>query len=385
MEEHTKKLQEERTQLFQDVYDGRVPKRIPIEISITFDASIEYCGLGLKETQYDLNSYEVYFDRICSEFIMDKMPVTLSSRTPLYPKLMGSKAFVMSKEGHMQHPEVSCMQVEEYDEFIADPYKFLVDKCIPRLFTEIGHGDMRDALNFAKGYKASADNAAKVGAATVKMSEKYGYAALPRGPLSEAPLDFLADQIRSFTGIVGDIRRVPEKVLAACDVLIPLMARLGTLPSSGRYGRTFLPLHMGPFLNQKQFERFWWPSFKKLMDYFKANRMGSKIFVEQNWMSKIDTLAELDDCVEMQFEYGDPKLCKEKVGKKNIISGLYPITLLQTGTKRECTDKAKELMDVLAPGGGYIFNMDKGIYSLKGNIAENLKAVIDTVHTYGVY
>lgn len=380
-----KSLQNERTQLFKDVYDGIIPKRVPIEISITFDASIEYAGLNLKETQYDLNSYEVFFDKICEEFPMDKMPVTMSSRTPLYPKIMGSKAFVMSQNGHMQHPDVSCMEVDEYDEFIADPYKFIVDKCIPRLFTQISYPDMRSALNFAKGYKASIDNGAKTGGAMAKMNEKYGFAVLPRGPLSEAPLDFLADQIRSFTHIIGDIRRYPEKVLAASDALIPFMAVLGTLPSSGRYGRTFLPLHMGPFLNQNQFEKFWWPSFAKLMNYFKANDMGVKIFVEQNWMAKIDTLTTLTDRVEMQFEYGDPKLVKKKVGKDHIISGLYPITMLQTATKQQCVDKAKELIDILAPGGGYVFNMDKGIYSLKGNAADNLKAVIETVRNYGVY
>ena len=58
---------------------------------------------------------------------------------------------------------------------------------------------------------------------------------------------------------------------------------------------------------------------------------------------------------------------------------------LQTATEKECVDKAKELIDILAPGGGFIFNTDKSLYSLAGPIADNLKAVIETVRTYGVY
>ena len=27
--------------------------------------------------------------------------------------------------------------------------------------------------------------------------------------------------------------------------------------------RCFLPLHMAPFLNMKQFEKFYWPTFKE--------------------------------------------------------------------------------------------------------------------------
>jgi len=96
-------------------------------------------------------------------------------------------------------------------------------------------------------------------------------------------------------------------------------------------------------------------------------------------MRYIDYLAELPEGTIMLFEYGDPKLVKEKLGKKHIISGFYPVSLLKTGTKQQCIDKAKELIDVLAPGGGYYFGFDKVIITLDSANVENTKAVLDYV------
>ena len=33
--------------------------------------------------------------------------------------------------------------------------------------------------------------------------------------------------------------------------------------------------------------------------------------------------------------------------------------MLKTGTVEQCVDKAKEILDILAPGGRYFFNFDK--------------------------
>ena len=98
-----------------------------------------------------------------------------------------------------------------------------------------------------------------------------------------------------------------------------------------------------------------------------------------------DHLQDLPQGTRLIFEYGDPKLAKEKLSKKHILSGFYPITLLKTGTKEQCVDKAKELIDILAPGGNYYFNFDKTILTLNSINLENLYAVIDYVHENGKY
>ena len=55
------------------------------------------------------------------------------------------------------------------------------------------------------------------------------------------------------------------------------------------------------------------------------------------------------------------------------------------GTKEQCIDKAKELLDILAPGGRYWFDFDKGALTPNSVNIENLKAVLAYVHENTVY
>lgn len=222
-----KQLQEERTQLFKDVYDGRQPKRVPIELSITWDAAIPYAGMDMKTAQWNPETFETFFDKVCAEFPTDKAPIAPTLRPPGFYEILGAKGIIMSKTGTMQHPEVHCLEVEEYDEFIADPYKCMVEKLMPRLFAALDTEPMRAALNFAKGYKAKCDIDAAMGGVAVEMTNKYGFAALPKGGMTEAPLDFMADFIRSFTGIIKDMRRNKEQVVAAVEAILPHMEKSG--------------------------------------------------------------------------------------------------------------------------------------------------------------
>ncbi|MEG0378100.1 MAG: uroporphyrinogen decarboxylase, partial [Eubacterium sp.] len=98
-----------------------------------------------------------------------------------------------------------------------------------------------------------------------------------------------------------------------------------------------------------------------------------------------DYLNELPARTHMSFEFGDPELIAKKVGGRHVVSGLYPMTMLKVGSKEECIDKAKELIDVLAPGGQYIFSLDKNLLKAKDINPDHLKAVLDFVKEYGKY
>lgn len=224
-----------------------------------------------------------------------------------------------------------------------------------------------------------------IGEVNDEMNAKYGLADSRVICQSIAPFDQVADQFRSFSGISTDIRRYPEKVIAACEAVLPMMLKAGIRPDSSVSRKTFIPLHMAPYMREKDFEKFYWPTFKKLVDGLSEAGAGVLLFVEHDWTRFLDYLNELPKGVHMMFEYGDPKVIKEKVGKKHIISGLYPLTLLAQGTKQECIDKAKELIDILAPGGNYVFSFDKVALNLKDANPENLIAVNEFVREYAVY
>lgn len=375
-----KSLQEERIQLFSDVYNGIKPKRVPIHVKISWEAAMLHAGYNLVESQWDSSTFYNSMEKVAQDFPSDKAPTAPTIRNPLHYKLLGSKAIVMSKNGYMQHPEVHALEPDEYDEFIADPYKCIIDKLAPRIYTALDTSPAEKAMVLAKAFKAKSDENLIAGKAYMDVVQKYGFAEFKKGGFCEAPYDFIADFVRSFSGISKDVRRCPDKVEAACEAVLPHMIKLGTMaPDPDIYHRTFIPLHMAPFLNNKQFERFYWPTFDKLIHGINDTNTGVDLFVEHDWMRFIDKLESLPGRIEMTFEYGDPKLIKEKINNKHIILGLYPAILLQSGTKEQCVDKAKELIDILAPDGGYVFGFDKVIFSLEGQIASNLYAVLDYV------
>ncbi|NLM45765.1 MAG: uroporphyrinogen decarboxylase [Firmicutes bacterium] len=376
---------EERTQLFRDLLKGKTPKRVPYSTAPAMEYVIQYAGYDLEKTLWTLKDLDKIYDKFCAEFLSDTNPVG-TYRLPTFYQILGSKAFVMGSGGFMQHPEVVGLLPEEYDEFIASPYDCILNTILPRLYTALDAEPSQKALVLAKAYRAYLDDFGVIAAVRNKMHEKYGYAMLAAG-FTIAPFDFIADFPRSFSGISIDIRRRPEKVLEACEAVTPLLVKKGKLPPSVEYGYIMIPLHMAPYMREKDFEKFYWPTFKKLVEELSANGHNCYLFIEQDWMRYLDYLNDLPENTIMRFEFGDPKLVKEKVGKKHIVSGLYPITLLQTGTKEQCVDKAKELMDILAPGGKYWFNYDKSVLTIdkEGRIADNLKAVTEYVYENGKY
>jgi len=372
-------LSRERTQLFRDVIDGKIPKRVPIFASFPIEFAIQYAGKDLVEAQWDTGQLEEIFDKICRDFYSDLLPVN-AFRFPSFYKLLGARNFVMSSNGFLQHPEVEGLLQEEYDDFIASPYNCIIEKILPRLYTELDTDASTKALALAKAFKAFYDEMGTAIMIYGRLNQKYGYGYINLyAGFTEAPFDFISDQLRGFKGISTDIRRVPDKVEAAVEAATPLMIKAGMQPFASKYNATFIPLHMAPFMRTKDFERFYWPSFKKLVEALAEAGHPSNLFVEHDWMRYLDYLYELPENTIMRFEYGDPKLVKEKLGKKHIITGFYPVSLLKTGTKQQCIDKAKELIDILAPGGRYFFDFDKAPITLDSVNVENARAVLEYV------
>lgn len=378
-------LAKEREQLFKDLFSGKTPKRVPVTNPATLEYAIQLYGEDLAEAQWDLTKAEVALDKFCRDFPSDTTPIG-SLRLPSFYQLLGSKAIVMGSGGFMQHPEVIGLLPEEYDDFIVAPYDFIVETILPRLYTELNTEPSQKAMVLAKALQAYQNDYGFLAQMRNRVNAKYGMVA-PAVALTEAPFDFMADFIRSFKGMSSDVRRYPDKVKASCEAVLPLMIRKGKLPSPSMFGYTFIPLHMAPYMRTSDFEKFYWPTFKLLVEALAEMGQKVQLFVENDWMRYVDFLYELPENTIMRFEYGDPKLVAEKLGKKHIISGFYPVTLLQTGSKEQCIDKAKELLDVLAPTGRYWFQGDKSIISTdaEGKIAENLRVVLEYVSENGSY
>ena len=381
-----KELQQYRAKLFNDLYNEIIPDRVPVDFNLSGEVYIEAAGLPVGKTLWTLDGIEQAMEELCPNINADILPKD-SGRLPLFTQLTGCRGSVMSATGFMQHPEITTMEAEEYDEFIADPYAFIVDKILGRLYPEMTEDKSRALLVFMMGISAKDKTMAKYGQIYQRISEKFGYYSVPAAHNSRslAPLDFFSDYPRGFTGITKDIKRCPEKVLAAAEAVIPMLVKYAKPAVPSPLGCAFMPGHMPTFMRTKEFEKYYYPSFSKLIHATAENGQQFKIFCEDNWQRYVDYLYDLPQGTRLMCEYGDPKVFKDKLGKKMILTGFYPVTLLKTGTKEECVDKAKELLDILAPGGNYVFGFDKTILTLNSLKLENLYAVIDYVVENGKY
>ena len=277
------------------------------------------------------------------------------------------------------------MEENEYDEFLSDPVKFLAEKCVPRIYTALDKPEPYKSFALARGMFTFNRVYGPYNAGMAKILEKTQLTSVC-ATSTEAPFDFLADLLRSFTGISMDVRRRKEKVKAACEAILPIMLNKGLVAPPGIERMIFIPLHMPPFLNDSVFGELWWPTFTELVKQLVDAGRYLYIFFEGDWSRYYEHLTELPAKVIMgRFEYADPKAVKEKIGKTMCLQGFYPLTLLGSASKEVCVDKAKELMDVLAPGGGYSFNFDKIATSASDIKAENVHAVNKAVRDYGRY
>ena len=59
--------------------------------------------------------------------------------------------------------------------------------------------------------------------------------------------------------------------------------------------------------------------------------------------------------------------------------------LLKSGTKEDCIDKAKEIIDIMAPGGNFYWRWDKSAYVLKDVNLDNYFAVMDYIREHSYY
>ena len=377
-------LMQERTERYITALTLGKPDRVPHETRFGEYWALEYAGFNIKTDTVDAHKMGQAMERIAQDFATDTCP-SLFTRNPLFYKMLQSQCFVQSESGIMQHPEVSFMKDEEYPMLIENPLSFIIEKILPRAYRSLDGTPAETMTTLLKAMNAKTDMSTPLLMETVRVSNTYQLPLTGAG-LVEAPLDYIADMIRGFSKISLDIRRQKSLVKNAAQAVLPLMVKFASMlpPVPGR--TIGAPLHMPVFMRNKDFEELYWPTFKALIEDLTGKGYQMKIYFEGDWTRFYDYLQDLPQgkiigC----FEYMDPVLCKDKLGKVMCISCGYDVSLLEYGTKMQVVDEAKRILDALAPGGGHIFSVSKGITFSNDGKAENVKALYDFVSENGKY
>ena len=136
-------------------------------------------------------------------------------------------------------------------------------------------------------------------------------------------------------------------------------------------------------MSLKQFETFYWPTFKKLVLALIEKNLTPCPFFEGNYNSRLEYLLEFPrGKVLGHFDTTDIFRAKEVLKGHLCIRGDVPASLLQAGTPGEVKAYCKKLIDVAGKDGGYILSPRTVMDSAN---VENVRAMMDFTREYGIY
>jgi uroporphyrinogen-III decarboxylase len=400
----------EREKRINDAIALKKPDRIPITSMFSFFPAY-YAGFTIREVMYDpekmLTAWVKTFNDFTPDLLENPFPLRGFGRLLeiLDCRMLKWAGHGLDDNATYQFVEEEYMTADEYDEFLYDMTDFMMHKFWPRVFgiceplKTFPH--LHDIMSYYFGlymtpalftpemqaFGAKLKEAAKESERILSYAAKYGKiiteAGFPAnyGGFSQVPFDTLGDFFRGTKGLMLDMYRRPEKVLAAVDKLLPIMIRIG-VTSAKRSGnpRIFIPLHKGVenFMSDAQYEKFYWPGFKALMEALIDEGLIPCPLVEGRYNSRLKYLAQVPaGKVCYHFEVLDYPLARKHLEGIACFRGGMPVRLLATGTPDDVNDHMKKFMDMVGEDySGFIF---EGSTSFDDAKPENVRAMYDFI------
>lgn len=279
-----------------------------------------------------------------------------------------------------QLEEQEIMTVEDYDFIIQNGWNAYVESAYPRL---VAKGMPVPVEQFPARLQEMGDQ----GTADMKAWETIGVPTLfGFGPF--IPLENFRFT-RSFKAFVTDLFRHPEKVLAASEACLEEQIPWGiemfsSVKQQMKWGYVSLQIGQttGSMLSPKQFDKFYWPFEKKLINSLVEAGVTPWLHCDSNWDRYIERFLELPKGEVVLDLDGLTDIARAKSILKGhmCISGDVPAALLKLGTPEEVIDYSKKLIDTIGDGGGFI--LSSGCSVPVDAKPENVKALIDTGKNY---
>lgn len=406
----------ERAQRLADVVKLKQPDRVP-RVLLTGDYVAHYAGVTQGDMFYDYGQAIQALNKFHTDFDLDYSAASNFLPGKVYDRL-GYKLYrlpgnALRPTQTFQFVEGEYMRADEYDAFIANPEGWLMRTYLPRVMTEMGGWQLMPNMlgttelpfvpfmmvNFSiPPMQAALQTLSEAAQATLEWlgaNAQVGAVALGKlglpgmmGGFTKAPFDFLGDSLRGTRGIMMDLFRHPNQVLAAVERLTPLAIDMGVGAANGS-GNPFvlIPLHKGAdgFMSTADFKKFYWPTLKAVILGLIEEGVVPFMFVEGSYNQRLDVIAEAGlpaGKTMWLFDQTDMAAAKKKIGSWACIGGNVPASLFKAGTPAQITDYVRKLMDTCAPGGGYFISPGAVIDQAQ---AENVHAYLKAAKEYGVY
>ncbi len=408
--DEAKERYQERVNLLADTIDiNKKPARVPVH---TFPGVYPVRRVGMTPKDMFYGKHEAaavahiqYHLDMDTDFNHFNLMFSGPALDTLGFKVMEWPGASLPAERSYQFNEIEFMKAEEYDDFLSDPSDAMLRKFMPRMFSNLE--GLKEMPQFSSGYIGFPDvympfgyPAVKKALGLLKKAGEQMIETLPAnqamidgptalgfpsfyGIISYAPFDALSDVLRSTRGIMKDMYRHPDKVVAACDRYVKIIVENQML-TFGSSPIVFIPLHKGAdrFMSEEQFETFYWPSLKKVMLALAEEGYIPMPFAEGSYNKRLKYIADFpaNACI-WHFDQTDMVQASKALENTCAIAGNVPASITTTGTPEEMTAYCKDLIESVGPAGNFILTNGCQIDEGKD---ENIRAMIESVKKFKV-
>ena len=421
MKPENQKKYEEKEKRLNDAIALKEPDRVPINPNPQL-YTVFHSGYTVAEVVYDsslekirnaLIKYHIDFDPDAGtdvgQIYAGEGPVMETIR-PKNMRLAGMPGEGEIGENSLQQfIEYPLLLDDEFDEFFSDRMGWAFTKALPRLTDlfeplaklQYSYGDAnRAARQLARSFSsaefgAMLEDFKKIDAYYTEHQKK---SAMIREEIADlgfpvirvlgglVPFDNYSDFLRGTILSMEDFFERPEAIERYIDeTWDETEAAILSTKGKDEGKHVFVPLHKGfdGFMSDEFYRKYYWKHLQKLILAIIESGKVPYIYTEGKYDSRLDFLTEVPPGkVLYHFEYVDMAVAKKKLGGIACIAGGFPAALLDWGAPSQVRDEAKRLLDICAPGGGFIFETSCGMANCK---RENVEAMFETVKEYGVY
>lgn len=406
-------LYQERYQLIQDTIAMKKTARVPNCARFDTWPYVEY-GITRGEAMRDFEKAAACYRKFFSEFSPDIGCTDGFTYPAKVYELIGMKNVRwpgdpkgLDDNSPYQFIEYATLEEDEYDEYINTPIQFIIGKYLGRVaevfdplinlqYWKMATHPSEYVAEFTKPEMLKMYDTLKCIAEEVAEYQKrkeglrqeireMGYPFLT-GRGTATAFDMLGDYMRGTFGLFTDLIEQPNNVKQLLDRFADyqITASLAHAKrTNSKYEWVMLHKGFDNFIGDDTYREFYWPYLQKWILALIENDVTPIVFCEGSYTTRLKYLAEVPEHkVIYLFDEVDLKEAKRIVGGHCCLMGGFPVYTLTNGTEQQVRDKVKEVLDIMAPSGGYLFSTSCPVdYGPR----KNLEAMFDTVSQYGKY
>ena len=401
----------ERQKMIEDSIALKPTKRMVNAVRVNYWPYYEY-GMTLADALKDYKRGNDCFVRFHREFHPDVASMCSGNSPSKIYEIAGLKTVRwpgdpkgLDKNAPFQYIEYETMMEDEYDEFLSTPAEFAIKKFFPRTCSIFEPLTKLDWLSMCTRITGAVDafttpemlDMYKKLSEIAKIRDDYrnyskelkntliemGYPFIS-GTGSATAFDMLADTLRCTMGFFADLILQPDNIQKCLDkfVDIHIKSSLAQCKMTGcKYAWVMLHKAFDGFISDETYRTCYWPYLKKWALEMIDHGLIPVLFTEGPYTTRLKYLAELPAGKALvHFEEVDFKEAKRILGGKVCMMGGFPNQLLMFGTPEQVRDKAKEIIDIMGPDGGYMFATSASVDQAE---RRNMEALFQTIEDYG--